>query len=269
MREDVYNKVKPGKLTSNAIHVTGFGNNEVRSLSCFETIVEIDSERFPCKMHVVPNEATNSNLIIGSDILAMAEVTIDANGITIRKAMPTEFLAQINVIEEQALDIGCADPIIREKVKAIVNLYHTNKCKTTEVIMRIVTKDEKTIFHKPRRLPAPEREIVEKQVTEWLNEGIIEECTSEYASPVVVVKKKDGSPRVCIDYRRLNRVIEKDGHPLPLIEDILDKLEDARVFSTLDLKNGFFHGRDGKSEVYSVCHTWRTISIFESPLRIM
>lgn len=149
-------------------------------------------------MRVVPNEATNTSLIIGSDILAMAEVTINANGITIRKAMPTEFLAQINVIEEQALDIGCADPIIREKVKAIVNSYHTNKCKTTEVSMRIVTKDEKPIFHKPRRLPAPEREIVEKQVTEWLNEGIIEECTSEYASPVVVVKKKDGSPRVLI-----------------------------------------------------------------------
>ena len=49
---------------------------------------------------------------------------------------------------------------------------------------------------------------------------------SEYASPVVVVRKKDESPHVCIDYRKLNRVIEKDGHPL-LIEDLLDKLEDA------------------------------------------
>lgn len=58
---------------------------------------------------------------------------------------------------------------------------------------------------------------------------------------MVVVRKKDGSPRVCIDYRKLNKVIEKDGQPLPLIEDLLDKLEDSRVFSTLDLKNGFFH----------------------------
>ena len=62
----------------------------------------------------------------------------------------------------------------------------------------------------------------------------------EYPCVVHVVRKKDGSPRVCIDYRKLNRVIEKDGHSLPLIEDLLDKL-DARVFSTLDLKNGFFH----------------------------
>ena len=106
--------------------------------------------------------------------------------------------------------------------------------------MRIVPKDERPIFQKPRRLPAPEREVVENQIAEWLNDGVIEKCSSEYASPVVVVRKKDGSPRVCIDYRKLNRVIEKDGHPLPLIEDLLDKLEDACVFSTLDLKNDFF-----------------------------
>jgi len=61
----------------------------------------------------------------------------------------------------------------------------------------------------------------------------------EYASPIVVVRKKEGH-YVCIDYRKLNRIIEK-GHPLPLIEDLLNKLEDSQVFSTLDLRNGFFH----------------------------
>ncbi|GFT61157.1 hypothetical protein TNCV_3484271 [Trichonephila clavipes] len=53
--------------------------------------------------------------------------------------------------------------------------------------------------------------------------------------------QKDGSPRVCIDFRKLNRVLVKDHYPLPLIEDILDKLQDTRVFSTIDLRNGFFH----------------------------
>ncbi|GFV96675.1 uncharacterized protein K02A2.6-like [Trichonephila clavipes] len=51
--------------------------------------------------------------------------------------------------------------------------------------------------------------------------------------------QKDGSPRVCIDFRKLNRVLVKDHYPLPLIEDILDKLQDTRVFSTIDLRNGF------------------------------
>lgn len=64
---------------------------------------------------------------------------------------------------------------------------------------------------------------------------------SEYASPVVVVKKKDGSNRLCVDFRLLNKKISKDRYPLPLIEDQLDALQNARIFSTLDLKNGFFH----------------------------
>ncbi|KAK9736412.1 Reverse transcriptase (RNA-dependent DNA polymerase) [Popillia japonica] len=58
---------------------------------------------------------------------------------------------------------------------------------------------------------------------------------------VVIVKKKDGSHRLCIDYRKLNKVVVKDRYPLPLIEDQLDRLQEAGVFSTLDLKNGFFH----------------------------
>lgn len=57
----------------------------------------------------------------------------------------------------------------------------------------------------------------------------------------MVVKKRDGTPRVCVDYRALNRIVVKDRYPLPLIEDILDRLQNARVFSSIDLKNGFFH----------------------------
>ncbi|GFT47064.1 hypothetical protein TNCV_3747231 [Trichonephila clavipes] len=65
--------------------------------------------------------------------------------------------------------------------------------------------------------------------------------TSEYASPIVLVKKKDGATRLCVDYRRLNRKLVKDRFPLPLIEDVLDRLQGAKVYTTLDLKNGFFH----------------------------
>ncbi|GFX80939.1 transposon Tf2-9 polyprotein [Trichonephila clavipes] len=84
--------------------------------------------------------------------------------------------------------------------------------------------------------------IVDAQVDEWVKNGIVEPCSSPYAtSQVVVVKKKDGKSRVCIDYRRLNCKLIKDNYPLPLIDDILDCLQNAKIFTTLDLKNGFFH----------------------------
>lgn len=166
IREDVYNKVKSSQLNGNIICLTGFGKNEVFSLDYTEMIIEIDFERYLCMIHV-PNEATNVSIIIGSDFLAMTEMTVNNDGITIRKAKPTEFLAQIDVIEKRLpLDIGSTDLKIRKEVKTMVETYQLNKCKSTEVIMRVISKDEKPIFHKPRRLPTPEREIIKKQVTE-------------------------------------------------------------------------------------------------------
>ncbi|GFU30604.1 transposon Ty3-G Gag-Pol polyprotein [Trichonephila clavipes] len=56
-----------------------------------------------------------------------------------------------------------------------------------------------------------------------------------------MVKKKDGSSRMCMNYRKLNQKLVKDKFPLPLTEDVLDTLQEANVYSTLDLRNGFFH----------------------------
>ncbi|GFW68412.1 hypothetical protein TNCV_1191111 [Trichonephila clavipes] len=107
--------------------------------------------------------------------------------------------------------------------------------------MRIILKDEEPVCQPPRRLAFTERQEVNKQIEEWLNEGIIRPSSAEYASPIVMVKKKDGSSRTCIDYRKLNQKLVKDKFPLPIIEDVLDTLQEAKVYSTLDLRNGFFH----------------------------
>ena len=78
------------------------------------------------------------------------------------------------------------------------------------------------------------------------------ESTSEYSSPTVVCRKKDGPIRICIDFRPLNRKLIRDRYPLPVIEEILDKLGNKKVFTTLDLKNAFFHVEiDEKSKKYT------------------
>lgn len=69
--------------------------------------------------------------------------------------------------------------------------------------MIITVPCDQKIFARPRRLPFPERKIVEEQIEQWIKEEIIEPCSSEYASQVVVVKKKDETPRVCVDYRAI------------------------------------------------------------------
>ena len=73
-----------------------------------------------------------------------------------------------------------------------------------------------------------------------LDEGIVRPSSSPWASPVAMVKKKDGTLRFCIDFRKLNDVTIKDAHPLPRIDDILEALKRPKYFSTLDLKSGYW-----------------------------
>lgn len=74
-----------------------------------------------------------------------------------------------------------------------------------------------------------------------LEKNVIRPSNSESASPIVLVRKKNGEYRMCIDYRVLNKSIARDNYPIPVIEDHLSVLNNKKYFSTLDLKDGFYH----------------------------
>ncbi|RVE43148.1 hypothetical protein evm_012227 [Chilo suppressalis] len=96
------------------------------------------------------------------------------------------------------------------------------------------------LYYRPYRLAPVEKEKLDEIVNDLLNRNIIRESNSVFASPVLLVKKKDGSDRMCIDYRALSKLIEKDRFPLPLIEDQIDRLGKAKLFISIDMKNGFY-----------------------------
>ena len=111
-------------------------------------------------------------------------------------------------------------------------------CKMVE--HSIPTGDARPIKQLPRRRAWRERDLIRVEVDEMLNQGVIEPAQSPWSSPVVLVKKKDGGWRFCVDYRRLNDVTTKDVYPLPRIDDALAKLEGATVFSIMDLQSGYW-----------------------------
>ena len=99
--------------------------------------------------------------------------------------------------------------------------------------------DNVPVRQRYRRIPPSEYEEVKAHINQLLETKVIRESSSPYASPIVLVRKKDGSLRMCVDYRLLNSKTRKDAFPLPRIEESLDALSGACWFSTLDLASGY------------------------------
>lgn len=104
----------------------------------------------------------------------------------------------------------------------------------------IDTKDRTPIRERFRRVPFMQQQEIDSQVKKMLEQGVISPSDSPWASPVVLVQKKDGSKRFCVDYRKLNEATVKDAYPLPRIDESLEALGGAQWFSTLDLASGYW-----------------------------
>jgi len=111
--------------------------------------------------------------------------------------------------------------------------------RTSLVKHTIYTRDGPPIKQPPRRVAPAKREEMQRAVQEMAAAGVIERSDSPWCSPVVLVAKKDGTKRFCVDYRALNAVTVTDAYPLPRMDDTLDALAGVRWFSTLDLKSGY------------------------------
>ncbi|KAL4028533.1 hypothetical protein IC575_011730 [Cucumis melo] len=95
------------------------------------------------------------------------------------------------------------------------------------------------ISRAPYRMAPAELKELKVQLQEFLDKGFIRPSVSPWGAPVLFVKKKDGSMRLCIDYRELNKVTVKNKYPLPRIDDLFDQLQGATVFSKIDLRSGY------------------------------
>ena len=112
--------------------------------------------------------------------------------------------------------------------------------RTSEVKHTIDTGDARPIRQPARRLPLSRMEEASQLISDMSKQGIIEPSSSPWTAPVVLVKKKDGSSRFCVDYRKLNEITKKDSYPLPRIDTTLDAFAGSSWFSTLDLKSGYW-----------------------------
>ncbi|GFV87087.1 retrovirus-related Pol polyprotein from transposon 412 [Trichonephila clavipes] len=245
IREDVSKGIIEPSNSKDISVLIGLGKYEVKTKGSFQRKIELNGEEYSLTWHVVPTPSLEFQAVIGSDILEQASVCFYKESVQFRKHEDKNCFLQMQVyeaeVEDEIVVHHVTNPRMRRELFELISNYEPKKTETTNVSVRIVLKDDLPVYQSACCLAFSENQDVHKQIDEWLEQRIIRPSSSKYGSPIVLVKKKDGTTRLCVDDRKLNRKLVKDRFPLPLIEDVLDKLQEAKVYTTLDLKNGFFH----------------------------
>lgn len=264
LRKSVADKIKLKQQSlEHVVELYGFNSDSsvLPKLKCIVNIT-IDSVTIETQVYIVNDSDIRYDLLVGHTFTEHPSVLIIKTYKCLQiTRLPTDETFNlgnryvINSIEtvnkqttiEQNLQCGDITSTQRTKLCKLLNEFKgrfsfnlADLGKTNTAIMNIQCVTEKPIVYAPYRLSLSERNIVKNMISELLKNNIIRESRSPYASPILLVGKKDGGQRLCVDFRALNQITKKDRYPLPLIEDHLDRLGGYNFFITLDLASGFY-----------------------------
>jgi hypothetical protein len=214
--------------------------------SCPQTKIEIRGLRFLVELIIL--ESSGIDVILGIDYLTKYDgviscakrmvtlTSLQGERIEVNVSMPAKAEAMVNQLEEKSLEhirivCECLDVFPKEllgmppdrDIEFSIELLPG----TTPISKRAYRMDVKDLIE------------LKKQIEELLEKGFIRPSSSPWGAPVLFVNKKDGSRRMCVDYRSLNKVTIKNKYPLPRIEDLFDQMRGAKVFSKIDLRSGY------------------------------
>ena len=260
IRYDSFKKMNNVSLVKDKQELFGLGNTKIHTHGYVMVNVLIDDLSFEVKLHVMNYKDIKYPLLLGNDIFRKVDFVTKNGKITFMKKS-IERIPKKSEIEDlfnnfkqiclasddeflNTKDKFCVDHWnnqVRQTVDTLIKEYSPQRPEVSPVSMKLILSDEIPVYHRPRRLSIAEQGEVESKVNDWLEEGIIRQSFSEYSSPIVLVTKKDGTKRMCCDFRKLNKKIIRDNFPMMVIDDVLQRLKGGKIFTTLDLRNGFFH----------------------------
>lgn len=226
----------------------GIGNQNIECTAYAPVVVEFSDIALEVDLLIVPSKCLSVPVLIGTDVLNREGVAyIRLNGKQqITRVSNTNGKDVLHVQSSAHLPInssltGCD----RDKLHSIIDSFKeyliegTAHTTVTTGEMHIELTSDTPIHYRPYKLSIDEKSRVREIVSDLLDKGVIRESQSPYASPIILVKKRDGKDRMCVDYRALNAITVKDRFPLPLIDDHIDRLGKSKYFSSLDMATGF------------------------------
>lgn len=226
---------------------------------CFEDVqYSIPSSLycFPVKSVLVVNHSTKALTLQKDMVLVRGYVTVEK----INHIAPgTTNSASKSVLNFDVSKIQCGvqDPAVRKQLTQILHEY--SDCfsadtrelgVTNKVELNIELNSDKPVCYRPYRLSYSEKTVLREKIEDMLSNGIIRESSSNYASPIILVRKKNGDFRLCVDFRKLNSITVKDKYPLPIIEEHIEKLGGKKYFTGLDLSQGFYQIPVAKDSIH-------------------
>lgn len=220
-------------------------------LNCKVKIDLIDVEE---KFLIVPDQICPCDVLIGNSLIKRPDIAMVKQGYEIKLfENPKGIFPVVNyylsknrsadIFDDNVCCVGNYKPKLLELLRNFRNciafdLSEMGKTNFTEMQIELTT-DQPVIYH-PYRLSEERKQKMRELISDLLKHNIIRESSSVYASPAILVPKGDGSLRLCIDFRKLNKITVKRKFPLPIIEEQIDKLCNYTVFTSLDLYSGYY-----------------------------
>lgn len=250
MRESIGDSIR-GKIEYVMTTLRGIGENSsfssIRRKTCSLSIGGVDVE---LEFVLVPDRYIQYDVILGENLFEIPglQVVFTPSGTRVTRSSYTINLIQRDVdvcVGGLRLDTGVAGESL-DRLTAVLGSYSdvfttgnsVSEVTTGELSIRLKNRD-KIVQRRPYRLAPVEREHVREIVDDLKKNGIVRDSNSPFASPILLVRKKDGTDRMCVDYRELNSNTVRDNYPLPLIDEHISKLVNAKYFTTLDMAAGF------------------------------
>lgn len=225
------------------VRLTGFtSETRMEVTEAVSVLLKVDNVRLEVTLYVV-QELSGCNILIGRNFTENKSIMYTRVGNSLVFQQVTK--EQICLIETSMFNANSTDHVqllseLFARYPKSISQDLSTLGKTSCVELDIEVTTNKPVCQRPYRMSESEKVATREIVEDLLKNNIIRESNSPYASPVLLVDKPNGQKRLCVDYRLLNKITVKEKYPMPLVEDLINRLRGCKYFTSLDLKSGYY-----------------------------